>query len=73
MVTTLMMSAKTAILGLLEIKIFWNKAYDVIISVNDVTNEILSCDSSYTVDVVMWPNSGYSSFSMREATTTSVL
>ena len=45
MVTTLMMSAKMATLGLLKIKVFWNKGYDVIIYVHDVTNKILSGDS----------------------------
>ena len=41
MVTILMMSAKMATLGL-QIKTFWNKDYDVIIPVYDVTNNILS-------------------------------
>ena len=35
-----MMSAKMATLGLLEVTIFSNKGYDVIISVDDVTNKI---------------------------------
>ena len=52
MVTTLMISAKIVTLGLLKIKAFWNKGYDVIISVYDVSNEILSLDPSYIVDVV---------------------
>ena len=52
MVTTLMISAKIVTLGLLKIKVFWNKGYDVIISVYDVFNEILSLDPSYIVDVV---------------------
>ena len=39
--------------GLLEIKIFSEKNYDVIISVHGVTNKILSCDSNYNVIVVM--------------------
>ena len=47
------MSAKLATLGLLKIKVFLNKGYDVIISVFDVTNKILSSDSNYIVDVVM--------------------
>ena len=42
MVKILMMSAKMATPGLLKIKVFWNKGYDVIISVHDVTNKILS-------------------------------
>ena len=54
MVTVLMMSAKMATLGLLEIKIFWNKVYDVLTFVNEVTNKILSGESNYIVDVIMW-------------------
>ena len=40
MVTILMMSVKLATLGLLKIKVLWNKGYDVIISVHDVTKKI---------------------------------
>ena len=47
-----MMSAKLAALGLLKMKLFSNKDYDVIISVHYVTNKILSFDSNYIVDVV---------------------
>ena len=56
MVIILMMSAKMAIPDLLKTTVFWNKGYDVIITTNDVTNKILSGDSNYIVDVVMWPN-----------------
>ena len=49
-----MMPAKMAILGHLKIKVFWNKSYDVIIFVHDITCKILSFDSNYIVDVVMW-------------------
>ena len=73
MVTILMMSAKMTTLGLLKIKVFWNKGYDVIISVHDVTNKILSRDSNYIVDVVMWPKFGNSSISMKEVIITSIL
>ena len=73
MVTILMMSAKMATPGLLKIKVFWNKGYDVIISVHDVTNKILSRDSNYIVDVIMWPKFGNSSISMREVIITSIL
>ena len=45
MVTALMMSAKYASLGLLKIKAFWNKCYDVIISIHGVPSKILSSDS----------------------------
>ena len=47
------MSAKIASLSLLRIKVFQNKAYDIIISVHDVTNKIFLLGSSYIVDVVM--------------------
>ena len=51
MVPILMMSAKLATLGLLKIMVFWNKDYNVIISVQDVINKISSFDSNYIVDV----------------------
>ena len=54
MVTILMISAKLPTSDLLKVKVFWNKSYDVIISIHDVTNKILSCNSNYIVDVVMW-------------------
>ena len=66
MITILMMAAKMATLGLLKIKVLWNKVYDVIISVHDVTNKISSRDSNYAADLVMWPKFGNSSNSMRE-------
>ena len=50
-----MMSAKLTTLGLLKIKLFRNKCYDVIISVHDVTNKSLPHDSDYIVNVVMLP------------------
>ena len=65
-ITILMMSAKMATPGLLKITVFWNKGYGVIISIHDVTNKILSRDSNYIVDVVMWQKFGNSSISMRE-------
>ena len=64
-----MMSAKLAILGLLKIKVFWSEGYDLIIYVHVVTSKILSRDSNYVVDVVMWPKFGYSSISMRKVIT----
>ena len=72
MVKILMMSAKMATPGLLKIKIFWKKAYYVIID-HDVTNTILSFDSNYNVNVVMWPKFGYSSISVREVIIYSIL
>ena len=53
MVTILMISANLATPGLLKIKIFRNKGYDVIIPDYDITNRILSRDSNFIVDVVM--------------------
>ena len=53
MVAILMMSAKLVAIGLLKIKVFWNKCYDVITFIYDVTNKILSRDSNYMVDVVV--------------------
>ena len=68
-----MMSTKMATPGLIKIKVFWNKGYNVIISVHDVTNKIISRDSSYIVDVVMWPKFGNSSIIMREVIIASIL
>ena len=70
LVKILMMSAKMATPSLLEIMVFWNKEYDVIIHVNDVINKILSHDSNYIADVFMWPKFGNSSISVREVITT---
>ena len=72
-VIILMMSAKMATPGLLKITVFWNKGYDVIIPVHDVTNKILSRDSNYIVDVVMRPKFGNSNISMREVIIISIL
>ena len=42
-----MMSGKIATSGLLKIKVLWNKGYDVIVPVHDVTNKISLYDSNY--------------------------
>ena len=68
-----MMPAKMATPSLLKITVFSNKAYDVIIPVDDVTNKILSRDSNYIADVFMWPQFRNSNISMRELITTSLL
>ena len=68
-----MMSAEMATPELLKTTVFWNKVYDVIILVDDVTKEIPSRDSNYFVDLFMWPKFGNSSLSMREVITTSIL
>ena len=49
-----MMSAKLITLGLLKTQIFWDKVYDVIFSVYDVANTILSREFDDNVDVIMW-------------------
>ena len=69
-VTILIMSAKMATQGLLKTKVFWNKGYEVIISVQDVTNKFLSRDSNYITDVVKFGNSN---ISIRQVILTSVL
>ena len=38
MVATLMMSTKLVTLGLVKRKAFWNKGYEIIISLHDTTN-----------------------------------
>ena len=68
-----MMLAKMSTSGLLKTTVFWNKGYDIIIPVDNVTTKILSRESNYIVDVFMWPKFGNSSISMREIITTSVL
>ena len=73
MVRILMMSAKMASLGLLKIKVFWNKDCDVMIFVYGVINKNLLRDSNYIVDVAMWPKYGNSSTSMRNVIITSIL
>ena len=59
-------------LGLLKIKVIWDKGYDVIISVPDAPNKILSRDSNYIVDAVMWRKFGNCSISVGEVIITSI-
>ena len=61
-----MMSAKLATLGLLKIKVTWNKGYDIIIFVHDVTNKILWRYANYIVGVVKWLKFGNCSIFMIE-------
>ena len=51
-VIILMVSAKLSTLGLLKMKVLWNKVYDVITPIHDITNKLLSRDSNCIVD--MW-------------------
>ena len=53
MVTTLMKPEEIATSGLLKIKVFQNKGYDVIIFDHNVKNKTLPRDSNYIVDVFM--------------------
>ena len=73
MVAISMMSTKLITPGLLQLKVFWNKGYDVIISVYDINNKVLSCCSNYVVEEVMWPEFVDSSISMGEVIITSIL
>ena len=52
MVAILMMLAKLTTSGLLKIKVFLNEGCDVMISVHDVPNKVLSRDSNNIAYVV---------------------
>ena len=67
------MSVKMANPSLIKIKVFFSKGYDVIISVHDVNSKMLSRDSNYNVNVVMWAKFGNSRISVREVIKTSTL
>ena len=68
-----MIWAKMATLGLLKMTVFWNKGYDVIIYILEVTNKLLLRDSNYIVDMIMWPKFGNFNVSMREVIIISIL
>ena len=72
MVKILMVPVKKATLGLLKLKLFWNKYYDVIYYVHDYTKKKLSIGSNHIVDEIMWPKFGIFSISMREVVKTSI-
>ena len=42
----------------LKIVLDLNKGSDVVISIHNTTNKVLSSSPNYVVDVVMWPNFG---------------
>ena len=73
MVTISMTLAKLTIVGVLKKKIIKNKGCDVITSVHDAANKILSRDSDYILDLVMWPTFGNCGISMKEVIMTSTL
>ena len=62
------MSAKLTTLGVFKRKILWNKIYDILISVYDVTNKVLSRGSNYIVDMAMRLKFANFSISMRQGT-----
>ena len=68
-----MMLAEMATPGPLKITVFWDKGYDVIISLVDTTNKMLSRDSNYIADLFIWQNFGNTSISMRVIITNSIL
>ena len=53
--------------------VIWNKDYDVVNLLNEVTIKISSSDSNYIVDVLMQPKFGNCRVSMKEVSRTSVL
>ena len=71
MLAILTMSAKVITLGLFKRKVIWSKDYDIIISVNDVTNKISSLDLNHIVGVII--SFVNSSIFMREVIITSIL
>ena len=68
-----MIPAKLATLSFRKIKVFSNEVYDVIISVHDVTNKILSHESNGIINLIMRPKFGNSSISMSKVIITSIL
>ena len=59
--------------GQLNVKVFWSKRYDAIVSGYDVTNKTLLCDSNYILDVFMWPKVANFRIFTREVMITSTL
>ena len=55
-----MKSPKSTTLGLLKIKVFSNKRYDFIVSLDGITNKIVLQQSSYIADKTMLPKFGNS-------------
>ena len=72
-VAILMISPKMATLGLLKIKVFGNKGYEVMICVHDATSNILSRYSNYIIDAITWTKFSNSTICMREVIITSIL
>ena len=69
MVAILIMSVKLAPAGFPKMKVFWNKRYDIIISVYGITNKV----SNLIADLVKWPKLGNSTISLRKLIIASIL
>ena len=65
------MSARMATLDLPKIKLFWDKGYDVMVFVNDVSNNILSRD--LILQMLLCDMFGNSSISRKTVVITSIL
>ena len=65
------MSARMATLDLPKIKLFWNKSYDVMVFVYDVSNNILSRD--LILQMLLCDMFGNSSISRKTVVITSIL
>ena len=59
-----MLPANIATSDLPQVKIFWDKDYDAIISLHDITKKNLSRDTNHIIDMIMWRKFGNSSISM---------
>ena len=64
---------KIGCLGLLEMKIFQDKYFEVMTYAHDVSNKILSCDPSYILEVVMSQKFGNPNISMGVVIIASIL
>ena len=73
MIAIFMISAKFASPIFLEIKVFWSKGYDAIISISDITSKVLPSDLNYIANVLMWPEFGNSNGSMTKIIVTLIL
>ena len=66
MIAILIILSKSVTLGLLRIKILWNKGYDIMILIYRGIKKIVWPESNNIMNVVMWPKFGKSSISIRE-------
>ena len=57
-----MLPANIATSDLPKVKIFWDKDYDAIISLHDITKKNLSRDTNHIIDMIMWRKFGNLAF-----------